>query len=215
MRSILVIGAGRFGSNLAVRLTEMGNEVLVVDVNEEAVNKISTLVTRAQIGDCMDIENLRSLGVRNFDVCFVCISENFQSSMEITSLLKELGASHIVSKADRDIHADLLKKIGADDVVFPERDMAQRTAMRYSALGAFDYIELSTDYAIMEIAVPPCWVDHKIRDLDIRSQHEVNVIGIRDVDKVRPLISADYVFKENEHLIVSGERKNILRVMNK
>lgn len=215
MRSMLVIGAGRFGSNLAVKLTAMGNEVLVVDADEEAVNKISTMVTRAQIGDCMDIENLRSLGVRNFDVCFVCISENFQSSMEITSLLKELGAVHIVSKADRDIHADLLKKIGADDVVFPERDMAQRTAMRYSALGAFDYIELSKDYAIMEIAVPSAWIGCGIRDLNIRSLHEINVIGIREGKEVKPLIRADYIFKENEHLIVSGERKNILRIMNK
>ena len=215
MRSMLVIGAGRFGSNLAVRLTEMGNEVLVVDVDEEAVNKVSSLVTRAQIGDCMKIENLRSLGVRNFDICFVCISENFQSSMEITSLLKELGAAHIVSKADRDIHADLLKKIGADEVVFPERDMAQRTAMRYSALGAFDYIELSKDYAIMEITVPKCWINHKISNLNIRSQHEINVIGIREGKKIKPLISAEYVFKENEHLIIAGESKNILRIMNK
>jgi trk system potassium uptake protein TrkA len=143
MRTMLVIGAGRFGSKLAVKLKELGNEVMLVDVNEEAVQKLAPFVTRVQIGDCMDRDVLAELGVRNFDVCFVCISDNFQSSMEITSLLKELGAPYVVAKSDREIHAGLLKKIGADDVVYPERDMAQRTAVRYSARGAFDYIELS------------------------------------------------------------------------
>lgn len=215
MRSMLVIGAGRFGSNLAIKLTELGNEVLVVDVNEDAVNKLAPFVTRVLIGDCMDKDNLSELGVRNFDFCFVCISENFQSSMEITSRLKELGAACVVSKADRDIHADLLKKIGADEVVFPERDMARRTAMRYSTHGAFDYIELSDEYAIMEISVPPAWIDRCIRDLDVRSRHNINVIGARDGKKVKPITSADYVFKKDEHIIVSGEHKNILRLMDK
>lgn len=214
MRSMLVIGAGRFGSNLATKLTELGNEVLVVDKDEDAINKLSPLVTRVQIGDCMDLDSLRTLGVRNFDICFVCISENFQSSMEITSLLKELGAAYVVSKTDRDIHADLLRKIGADDVVYPERDMARRTAMRYSAHGAFDYIELSAEYAIMEISVPAPWVGRRIRDLDVRSRHNVNVVGIREGEKVKPLTSADHVFTTEEHLIVSGEHKDIIRMMN-
>ena len=215
MRSMLVIGAGRFGSNLATKLTELGNEVLVVDKDEEAINKLSPLVTRVQIGDCMDLDSLRTLGVRNFDICFVCISENFQSSMEITSLLKELGAAYVVSKTDRDIHADLLKKIGADAVVYPERDMARRTAMRYSAHGAFDYIELSAEYAIMEISVPASWVGHRIKDLDVRSRHNVNVVGIKEGQKVKPLTSADHIFTTEEHLIVSGEHKDIIRMMNK
>ena len=215
MRSMLVIGAGHFGSSLAIRLTEVGNEVLVVDIDETAVNKIAAYVTQARIGDCMDIDNLRSLGIRNFDVCFVCISDNFQSSMEITSLLKELGAAYIVAKADREIHAGLLKKIGANDVVFPERDMANRTAMRYSTLGAFDYIELSDEYVIMEIVVPPQWVGRCIRDLDVRSHHEVNVIGIRDGKRIKPLTSADYIFKSDERLVVAGEHKNIVHMMKK
>ena len=123
MRSMLVIGAGRFGSNLAKKLTELGNEVLVVDTDENAINDLVPYVTRAQIGNCMDKSVLLSLGVRNFDICFVCISENFQSSMEISSLLKEIGAQYVVSKADREIQADLLLKIGADEVVYPELDM--------------------------------------------------------------------------------------------
>ena len=179
MRSMLVIGAGRFGKNLAIKLTELGNEVLVVDVNEDAVEKISPFVTRAQIGDCVDKDVLLALGVRNFDVCFVCISDNFQSSLEITSLLKELGAPYVVSKSERDIHADLLNKIGADEVVYPERDMARRTAVRFSARGVFDYIELSPEYVIVEIAPPSTWVGHTIRDLNVRSKYSISVIGLR------------------------------------
>lgn len=215
MRSMLVIGAGRFGTNLAVKLKELGNEVMIVDVNEEAVHKLAPFVTRVQIGDCMDQDVLTALGVRNFDVCFVCISDNFQSSMEITSLLKELGAPYVVAKSDREIHADLLKKIGADDVVYPERDMAQRTAVRYSARGAFDYIELSPEYAIMEIVSPEDWVGHNIRDLNVRIKHKINVIGVRTGKHILPLVSADHVFDSQEHIIVAGEQKDILKMMNK
>lgn len=129
MRSMLVIGIGRFGKHLAAKLAELGNEVMVVDQDEERVGGILDAVTTAQIGDCMDEAVLRSLGVRNFDVCFVCIGNNFQSSLEITSLLKELGAKHVVSKTDREIHAKFLLRNGADEVIFPERDMAQRAAV--------------------------------------------------------------------------------------
>ena len=215
MRSMLVIGAGRFGKNLAVKLAELHNEVMLVDMDEEAVHNLEPFVTRVQIGDCMDRDVLEELGVRNFDVCFVCISDNFQSSMEITSLLKELGAPYVVAKSNREIHADLLKKIGADDVVYPERDMAQRTAVRYSAKGAFDYIELSPEYAIMEVETPSDWYGRNIRELDVRIRHKVNVIGVRAGKHILPLISADHVFSEQEHIIVAGEQKDILKMISK
>lgn len=163
MRSMLVIGLGRFGGHLARKLSDLGNEVMVVDMDEEAVEKLAPHVTWAQVGDCMDVDTLRSLGVSNFDICFVCISNNFQSSLEITSLLKDLGAPCVISKTDRDIHAKFLRKIGADDVVYPERDMAQRTAVRYSAHNAYDYIELTSEYAIFELRVPSAWVGKTIR----------------------------------------------------
>lgn len=215
MRSMLIIGAGRFGSNLAVKLKELGNEVMLVDVDEEAVNKLAPLVTRVQIGNCMDKDVLSELGVRNFDICFVCISDNFQSSMEITSLLKELGAPYVVAKSDRAIHADLLRKIGADDVVYPERDMAQRTAVRYSAKGAFDYIELSPEYAIMEITPPEDWQGRTIKELDVRTKHRINVIGIREGKTILPLLSADHIFSPTEHIIVAGAQKDILKSINR
>ncbi len=215
MRSMLVIGAGRFGKNLAVKLTELHNEVMLVDMDEEAVQKLEPFVTRVQIGDCMDRDVLAGLGVRNFDICFVCISDNFQSSMEITSLLKELGANYVVAKSDREIHAELLKKIGADDVVYPERDMAQRTAVRYSAKGSFDYIELSPEYAIMEVESPDGWIGRDVRELNVRMRYRVNVIGVRSGKHIFPLISADHIFRKHEHIIVAGEQRDILKMINK
>ncbi len=215
MRSMLVIGAGRFGKHLAMKLTELGNEVLVVDRNEDAVEKIAPYVTSVQIGDCMDEEALRSLGVSNFDVCFVCISDNFQSSLEITSLLKELGAPYVVSKTDRDIHAKFLRKIGADEVIYPERDMAQRTAMRYSSRNAFDYYELSPEYAIFEVLPPESWVGRSVSELEVRGKHHLNVIGIKIDDKVMPLTSADHIFAPDEHMIVAGAKGDILRLVDK
>lgn len=215
MRTMLVIGAGRFGSQLAAKLTELGCEVLVVDKDEDAVMKVEPHVTRAQIGDCMDGDVLESLGVRNFDVCFVCISDNFQSSMEITSMLKEHGARDVVSKADREIQAELLKKIGADEVVYPERDMARRAAVRYSAKGAFDYIELSPEYAIYELTPPASWVGSSVRKMDVRSRHRINIIGIKENGRVMPMTSADHIFSADEHLIIAGERRDIVRMIDK
>lgn len=215
MKSIMVIGLGRFGTHLATNLAELGNQVMVVDTDEESVEKISHLVTRAQIGDCKDIDVLRSLGVSNFDICFVCISENFQSSLEITSLLKELGAPYVISKTDRDIHAKFLLKIGADEVVYPERDMAQRTAVKYSSSLALDYIELTDEYAISEILVPQCWKNKTIRNLNIRSVYNVNVIGFKINSHVTPMVDANYLFSGEEHILIAGSQKNIMRLMEK
>lgn len=213
MRSMLVIGVGRFGSNLAVKLTELGNEVMVIDQDEDAVQKIAPLVTAAQIGDCMDIEVLRSIGARSFDVCFVCISENFQSSLEITSLLKDLGAPMVVAKADREIHAKFLLRIGADEVIYPERDMARRTAARFSTKGAFDYIELSDEYAIFEFALPEHWIGKNLRELNIRGRYHVNIIGLKKDGRVTPLTDPEYAFQKEEHILAAGTNENLSRIL--
>ncbi|MEG1918127.1 MAG: TrkA family potassium uptake protein, partial [Oscillospiraceae bacterium] len=213
MRSMLVIGLGRFGSNLATKLTELGNEVMAVDKNEEVIEDIAPHVTRAQIGDCMDVAILKSLGVSNFDVCFVCISDSFQSSLEITSLLKDLGARCVIAKANRDIHAKFLRKIGADDVIYPERDMAQRTAVRYSVRNAFEYIELTPEYAIFEMLVPTTWVGKTLRELSIRNRHNVNVIGIKNGDAVTPITDPEHIFSAQEHLLIAGSKAATFRLM--
>jgi len=209
MATFLVIGLGRFGSSLALRLMELGHEVMVVDRDEETVEEIAPLVTQAKIADCMEESALRSLGVESFDVCFVCTSEQFQSSMEITSLLKEFGAPFVVAKAERDLHARLLLKIGADEVVFPERDMAQRTAMRYSVNGALEYIELSEGFAIFELEAPASWEGKSLAQLDVRSRCHVNVIGIKKDGIVRP-IPADRLLHAGEHILVAGENRAVM-----
>jgi trk system potassium uptake protein TrkA len=212
---MLVIGVGRFGRHLATKLVELGNEVMVVDTDEEAINKIAPYVTKAQIGDCMEEDVLKSLGINNFDICFVCISDNFQSSLEITSLLKELNASWVISKTDRDIHAKFLLKIGADDVIYPERDMAQRTAVKFSAKNTFDYIELSKNYAITEMSVPDSWAGKTVLDLNVRSKYNINIIGYKNGSAITPLTNPHHVFTKDNHLLVAGEKKDLFQLMDK
>ena len=212
--TFLVIGLGRFGNNLALHLMESGSEVMVIDNDEDTVNHIAPHVTQAKIGDCMDEEVLRSLDPASFDFCFVCISDNFQSSLEITSLLKEMGAPVVVSKADKDLHARLLLKIGADEVVFPERDMAQRVAMRFSVNGAMEYVELAPGYAIIELDVPDHWADKTLLDLDIRKRWGVNVIGRKEDGSILPIDAAGFRFKADTHIMVAGRPDNVSKMVN-
>ena len=212
--TFLVIGLGRFGSNLALKLMDSGSEVMVIDSDEEAVNRIAPYVTQAKIGDCMDEEVLASLGVDSFDFCFVCISENFQTSMETTSLLKELGAPMVIAKAERDLHARLLLKIGADEVVFPERDMAARTAMRFSVNGALEYIELAPGYAIFELSVPDHWAGQTLIELGVRSRWNVNVIGRKEQGAILPIGAAAFRFEPGTHIMVAGRPDDVSNMMN-
>lgn len=212
--TFLVIGLGRFGTSLALRLMDNGSEVMVLDSDEELVSRIAPQVTQAKVGDCMDEEVLRSLDPASFDFSFVCISHSFQASMETTALLKELGAPMVVAKADRDIHARLLLKIGADEVVFPERDMAARTAMRFSVNGALEYVELAPGYAIFELDVPDHWADKTLLDLDIRKRWGVNVIGRKEDGSILPIDAAGFRFKADTHIMVAGRPDNVSKMVN-
>lgn len=154
MKSVLLIGLGRFGRHIAKKLNELDHEVLAIDRQERRVDAVLPYVTNAKIGDTTDIDFLRSLGIRNFDVCIVAIGDDFQSSLETTSFLKELGAKKVVSRAARDVQAKFLLRNGTDEIVYPEKQLANWTAIRYTADHIFDYIELNADYAIFEVAVP-------------------------------------------------------------
>ena len=214
MRSILIIGLGRFGRHLATSLADLGNELMVIDKNEAVVNKIAPYVTSAQIGDCTD-EILKDLGVANFDLCFVCISNDLESSLVITMTLKELGAHKVVTKVNQDLHAKFLLQNGADDVIYPERDMAIRTAMKYSAQNAFDYIELSKHYGIFEIAAPKSWIGRSLTEINVRKKYHVNVIAYKCRDQIMPLDKEEYYFSEDQHLIVAGDKKNFHELIAK
>ena len=146
MKSILIIGLGRFGTHLCQDLAKLDNEIMIVDKDEASLEDLLPLVVSAKIGDCTNEAVLKSLGIGNFDICFICIGNNFQNSLEVTSLIKEIGAKYVVSKANRNIHARLLLKNGADEVVYPDRDVAEKVAVRYSANNVFDYTELAEHF---------------------------------------------------------------------
>lgn len=214
MKTILVIGIGRFGKHLAVRLTELGSEVMIVDKEEERINELLPIVTCAQIGDCTDENMLCSLGVGNFDTCFVCIGDNFQASLEITSLLKDLGAKYVISKADRAIHEKFLLRNGANEVIHPERDAALRAARKYSMRNVFDFFELADDFSIFEISPPDSWFGKSIKQIGVRSKYNINIIAAKQKGKMMPVTSADYIFNQNEHLIIAGNTKDGARLLD-
>lgn len=210
MKNILIIGLGRFGRHLAEKFVELGDEVMVVDKNEDVIHSMIDTVTFAQIGDCTKEDVLRSLGVNNFDICFVCIGNDFQSSLEITDSLKYLGAKYVVSKAGRDIHAKFLLKNGADEVVYPEKNMAAKVAVKYSSNHLIDYFEISKEVAIYEIYVPESWQNKSIVQLNVRSKFGINILAVRRGDgELNSNPGPDYVFGENEQMIVLGMQKNV------
>ena len=214
MKSILVIGIGRFGKHLCMDLVKNGNDVMAVDEREENLEDILSLVTSAKIADCTREEVLKSFGVANFDICFVCIGTNFQSSLEITSQLKELGAPYVISKATRDIQAKFLLRNGADEVVYPERDMAEKVAKKSSANHVFDFVDLG-DYGIYEVLPPKSWVDKSIRELNVRVNYNVSVLGVREKDGSMRMPDAEYRFQGEDHMLVMGSDKDLDRFLKK
>lgn len=213
MKSILIIGLGRFGHHLCMDMVRLGNEVMVIDRDEAATADLLSVATSVKVGDCTNEEVLKSLGVGNFDICFVCIGSNFQSSLEITSLVKELGAQYVVSKANRDIHAKFLLKNGADEVFYPDRDIAERLAVKHSTNHVFDYFELSEEYSIFEIQPKKQWIGHTIGQADIRARYHVSIFGIRTKSELLVMPRAEYIMKEDDHLMVVGLTKDIDRLL--
>ncbi|MDR1548803.1 MAG: TrkA family potassium uptake protein [Hungatella sp.] len=213
MKSILIIGLGRFGHHLCLNMARLGNDVMVVDQKEECLEDLLPYVTSAKIGDCTNETVLKSLGIANFDLCFVCIGTNFQSSLEITSLVKELGGRRVISKANRDIHAKFLLRNGADEVIYPDRDIAEKLAVRYSTDHVFDYIELTPEYSIYEIPPLSEWVHKTIREMDIRNRYHISVLGIKREGRAQLMPPADYVIQAQEHLMVIGKREHIEHIL--
>ncbi|WP_312428158.1 potassium channel family protein [Lacrimispora sp.] len=213
MKSVLIIGLGRFGHHLCINMARLGNDVMIVDQKEECLEDLLPYVTSAKIGDCTNETVLKSLGIANFDLCFVCIGTNFQSSLEITSLVKELGGRRVISKANRDIHAKFLLRNGADEVIYPDRDIAEKLAVRYSTDHVFDYIELTPEYSIYEIPPLPEWVRKSIREADIRNRYHISVLGIKREGRAQLMPPADYVIQAQEHLMVIGKREHIEHIL--
>lgn len=208
-KSILLIGLGRFGIHIALKLNELGHEIMAIDKDEDRVNEIVPYVTNAQIGNSTSEEFLKSLGINNYDLCIVTISGDFQSSLETTYLLKELGAKKVISRAEQDGQAKFLLRNGADEIVYPEKQLASWMAIRYTSDHIFDYIELSNNHAIFEVSVPDEWVGKTIAEIDIRKKYNINILGIKNGKDLNVNVMPDNVLEKHFSLLIIGDNKKI------
>ncbi len=209
MKSVLIIGLGNFGAMVAKQVRELGHQVLAVDKNEDRVNEALPIVRDALIGDSTNEEFLNSLGINNFDVCVVTIGSDFQSSLETTSLLKELGGKLVVARANREVQAKFLLRNGADEVVNPEKQIAKWTAIRYTSDHILDYIKLDDSHAIFEVAIPEEWVGKTVAELDIRRKYGINIMATKEDGEMNMTVLPDTVMSETKTLLVLGEQKAI------
>ena len=209
MKSVLLIGLGRLGRNTAIKLKELRHEVMAIDVKEERVADILPIVSNALIGDATNQTFLESLGVRDYDLCIVAIGDNFQASLEATSLLKEMGAKKVISRASSDVQTKFLLGNGADDVVYPEQQVAQWTAVRYSSDHIFDYLSIEDGYSIVEIDVPIKWIGKTIGELDIRNKYKLNIMAVKTDEKISMQINNTTQFSGTEKLLVLGKDADI------
>ncbi len=215
MKSVLIIGLGRFGRHLSEKLIDLGNQVMVVDENSKLIEELPSMFRDSSIGDCTNEGVVSALGVSDFDLCFVTIGENFESSLIITSLLKKHGAKFVCTKANREIQAEILYKIGADEVIYPEKEMAERMAMRFNARNVFDFIPLTGEYSIYEIPILTAWENKTVAELQILRKHRINIVAVKRQGNIRPLFSADFVFLPDDHIIAVGRAQDINKIASK
>lgn len=212
MKSFLIIGMGSFGHHLCRSFGKLDCEIMIVDEKQENLEDMLPYVTSAKIGDCTNPDVLKSFDVETFDACFVSVGGSFQNSLQITSLLKELRAKIVYSKADEDIQAKFLLRNGADEVIYPEKDEAERIAIRASSDNIFDCIGISDDYYIMEIQPQLEWLGKTICELDFRKRYHLNIMAVKKGKQVFPMPDLNYAFSEGEHLMVLGHIDDIRKV---
>lgn len=211
MKSILIIGLGRFGRHMAKKFSEQNNDVMAIDINEERINNVLSVVTNALIGDATNEQFMETIGVRDFDLCVVAIGDNFQSSLETTALLKDLGAKFILARASRDVHAKFLLRNGADDVIYTEKETAERLAVKYGSDNIFNYIELNDEYSIYEIAVPSSWLNKSILKVNVRSKYGISILATKQGNNIFPLPKPEHVFTDSESLMILGKNEDVSR----
>ena len=214
MKTYLIVGLGRFGTAVALKLQELGNEVMVIDENEEQVQRISSYVTYAVVGDAQDESVLESLGVKNMDCAIVAIGQDLAASVLITLNLKSLGVPYVICKAQDELQKRALEKIGADRVVIPEREMGMKLAQNLTSSSVLDYIELSRECGIAELPVPKSWAGKTVRDLNVRAKFGVNIIALRDEqsDSITVNLGPEYVLKQTDVMVILGNNDDLLRV---
>ncbi len=213
-KSFLIIGMGTFGHHLCRELAKQHCEIMVVDDLAEAVEDVLNIVVSAKVGDCTNEEVLRSFGVAEFDACFVCVSSDFKNSLQITSLLKELGARKIICKANDDIHKKFLLRNGADQVIYPEQEAAVSLAVSESSDDIFDCIPMTAEYSIYELKAPDQWVGKSITELSVRSQYQLIVLALKNDATIQLMPSASHVFQKDEHVMVMGRVEDVRRLVH-
>lgn len=211
MKSILIIGLGRFGRHMSKKFSEQNNDVMAIDINEERINNVLSVVTNALIGDATNEQFMETIGVRDFDLCVVAIGDNFQSSLETTALLKDLGAKFVLARASRDVHAKFLLRNGADDVIYTEKETAERLAVKYGSDNIFNYIELNDEYSIYEIAVPSSWLNKSILKVNVRSKYGISILATKQGNNIYPLPKPEHVFTDSESLMILGKNEDVSR----
>ena len=204
MKSFLIVGTGTFGHHLCHELSKTKCDIMIADQSSDAMDDLLPLVVSAKVGDCTNIDVLRSFGIPSFDACFVCVKSDFQACLEITDQLKELGAKKIYSKADRELEAKFLTRAGADRIIFPEREAAARIADSESSDRIFDFIQLAENYAICEISPRAEWVGHTVAELGFRAKYGLNLVAAKKGTQVRPVLDPGYTFSADEHVLVLG-----------
>ena len=215
MKSFLIIGMGKFGQTISEMMMQFGDEVMIVDKNEDIVNELSHKYSNAMIANCTNIDNLQSLHIASFDACVVAIGDDFQSSLEITSLLKELGAKYVVSKATTEIQKKFLLKNGADEVIYPDLDIAEKIAIKLNSEKIYDYIELDPNFSIFELSVPKEWQNKSLLEIDSRKKYGMNILMIKQNQQDVILPNANYILHKDDHMVIFGNAKEILNFVNK
>lgn len=215
MKSFLILGMSTFGQHLCKELASRGNEVMITDKNEDMITPMLSYAVSAKIADCANPEVLGSLGVDEFDCCFVCLGGNFSDCLEVTYLLKESGAKKVISEINRDIEKKFLLRNGADVVIYPEKDVAHRVAGSESSDMIFDSISLSDGYSILEILPPKSWTGKSIRELKVREKYDINLIAFKRNGHIKPILSPDYIFSSSERLIVMSTEENCQKLLKK
>ena len=212
MKTVLIIGIGRFGRHMARKFIEEGHEVLAVELDEERADSCIDMVPNIQIGDATDERFVSSLGVANFDICVIAIGDNFQTVLEITVLLKDLGAKYVVARASRDVHKKLLLRNGADYVVYGERELAEKLAIKLGADNVFDCIAIDSEYSVYEIAVPKKWIGKTIVQLAVRKKYNIIVLAIKQGYEIHPMPPVDYILTSDVRLLVMGDEESVRKV---
>lgn len=215
MKNILLIGIGRFGFHVAMELSKLNTQVLAVDTSEDHLQKVDEYVSKTIIGNGTDVDFLKTLGINTFDDCIVTIGDDFQASLETVLHLKDLGARRITARASMESQKKLLSKIGADLVVYPEKQLAKWTALHCASNFVYDFMDLDNQYGVYEILTPKEWASKTLAELDLRKRHNINIIGVKEKNKMKMILGPNYVLKEGENLVVIGKEADINKFLNK